>query len=155
MGATLPANVAGDGGLYSTAGDYAQFVRMLLNDGRAGSTRLLGERTVKLDVPEPHRQGRGPAAALDQPVIVEGLPVRRRRGQLGARLRAGAAEDEARPNTRASGSGTWAGIFNTHFWIDPKNEVGVIVMMQTLPFYDDAAMQVLGGVEEIVYRNLK
>jgi CubicO group peptidase (beta-lactamase class C family) len=58
-------------------------------------------------------------------------------------------------NTRASGSGTWAGIFNTHFWIDPKNEIGVIVMMQTLPFYDDAAMQVLGGVEEIVYRNLK
>jgi len=28
-------------------------------------------------------------------------------------------------------------------------------MMQTLPFYDEAAMKVYAGVEEAVYRNLK
>ena len=55
-------------------------------------------------------------------------------------------------NTRSAGSGTWAGIFNTHFWIDRDQEVGVIVMMQLLPFYDEAAMKVLAGVEEHVYR---
>ena len=55
-------------------------------------------------------------------------------------------------NTRSSGSGTWAGIFNTHFWIDREKEVGVIVMMQLLPFYDEAAMKVLAGVEEQVYK---
>jgi len=60
-----------------------------------------------------------------------------------------------RPNMRTPGSGTWAGIFNTHFFIDPSREIGVIVMMQTLPFYDDASMKVYAGVEEIVYRNLK
>jgi hypothetical protein len=31
----------------------------------------------------------------------------------------------------------------------------VIVMMQTLPFYDEASMKVYSGVEEAVYKNLK
>ena len=56
---------------------------------------------------------------------------------------------------RTPGSGTWAGIFNTHFFIDPSREIGVVVMMQTLPFYDEASMKVYAGVEDIVYRNLK
>ena len=34
--ATLPANVVRDGGLYGTAADYALFLRMLLNHGKAG-----------------------------------------------------------------------------------------------------------------------
>jgi hypothetical protein len=29
------------------------------------------------------------------------------------------------------------------------------VMMQTLPFYDEASMKVYAGVEEAVYANLK
>ena len=52
---------------------------------------------------------------------------------------------------RRPGSGNWAGIFNTFFWIDPKEELGVIVMMQMLPFYDDAAIETLQGVERRVY----
>ena len=154
VGGTLPANVAGDGGLYSTAGDYAQFVRMLLNGGRAGSTRLLNERTVRAmfqnhtgKVVVPLQRSTSQTLSRDFP-----LGAGEDNWGLGFQL----AQPKARKaNSRASGSGTWAGIFNTHFWIDPKNEVGVIVMMQTLPFYDEAAMQVLGGVEEIVYRNLK
>ena len=62
---------------------------------------------------------------------------------------------EKLPNRRTPGSGTWAGIFNTHFFIDPKREIGVVVMMQTLPFYDEASMTVYAGVEEAVYGNLK
>jgi CubicO group peptidase (beta-lactamase class C family) len=46
MPTTLPASVAGDGGLYGTAGDYAMFLRMLLNHGKAGDTRLLSEDAV-------------------------------------------------------------------------------------------------------------
>ena len=60
-----------------------------------------------------------------------------------------------RPNMRTPGTGTWAGIYNTHFFIGPSRQIGVVVMMQTLPFYDEASMNVYAGVEEIVYRNLK
>src|SRR5687768_5633412 len=47
MPATLPASVAGDGGLYGTAGDYGLFLRMLLNDGKLGNTRILSEKSAR------------------------------------------------------------------------------------------------------------
>ena len=59
---------------------------------------------------------------------------------------------DKQPNRRSPGSGTWAGIFNTHFFIDPSREIGVVVMMQTLPFYDEASMKVYVDVEEAVYQ---
>jgi CubicO group peptidase (beta-lactamase class C family) len=149
--ATNASPVQGDGGLYGTASDYAQFVKMLLNDGRAGSARLLSTKSAKTMFD--NHTGR----------VVVPLQKSTNLG-LSRDFPSGAGEDNwglgfelARPrvkkaNTRAPGSGTWAGIFNTHFWIDREKEVGVIVMMQLLPFYDEAAMKVLAGVEEQVYR---
>lgn len=145
------SNVQGDGGLFSTAGDYAQFVKMLLNDGRAGSTRILSPRSARTMFD--NHSGR----------VVLPLQTSTNQG-LSRDFPLGAGEDAwglgfqlSRPrvkkaNTRAAGSGTWAGIFNTHFWIDRDRDVGVIVMMQLLPFYDEEAMKVLAGVEAIVYR---
>src|SRR6185436_14232382 len=43
----IPASVQGDGGLYSTASDYGLFLRMLLNRGTFGGTRILSEKSVK------------------------------------------------------------------------------------------------------------
>ena len=105
------------------------------------------------DAREPHRQRGRAAAAVGESVAVEELPGGRRQGPMGTRLparRGASCRTGARP-----GSGTWAGIFNTHFFIDPSREIGVVVMMQTLPFYDEASMKVYAGVEEAVYRNLK
>jgi CubicO group peptidase (beta-lactamase class C family) len=46
---TAPQNFDyGAGGLVSTADDYLQFAKMLLNDGRAGDTRILTRPTVRL-----------------------------------------------------------------------------------------------------------
>jgi hypothetical protein len=42
-----------------------------------------------------------------------------------------------------------------HFFIDPSREIGVVVMIQTLPFCDEASMKGYAGVEAAVYRNLK
>src|SRR5687768_16451345 len=139
MPATLTANVAGDGGLYGTASDYGLFVRMLLNRGVLGSTRILSEKSVKsLFV---YYMGN----VAVQPQQSANLSLSRNfpdgagkdRWGLGFQL---AAERAA--NRRSPGSGTWGGIFNTHFFIDPTRQVGVIVMMQTLPFYDEASMKV-------------
>ena len=43
----IPPTIRGDGGLYSTAPDYARFVQMILNHGQLGSVRLLKEQTVR------------------------------------------------------------------------------------------------------------
>jgi len=152
MPATLTAQVAGDGGLYGTAGDYGLFLRMLLNRGKLGDTRILSEKSVKTMLES--QTGK----VVVQPQESANLAVSRNfplgagkdHWGLGFQLAA-----ETAPNRRTPGSGTWAGIFNTHFFVDPSREIGVVVMMQTLPFYDEAAMKVYAGVEEAVYRNLK
>jgi len=50
---------------------------------------------------------------------------------------------------------SWAGLFNTEFWIDPVRQIGGIHMMQQLPFYDEGAIRALRGFEEIVYKELR
>jgi methyl acetate hydrolase len=152
MPSPLPASVAGDGGLYGTASDYGQFLRMLLNDGKLGNARILSARSVKTMLESQT------GTVVVQPQESANLALSRNfpvgagkdRWGLGFQLAA-----EKQPNRRSPGSGTWAGIFNTHFFIDPHSDLGVIVMMQTLPFYDDASMKVYAGVEEAVYRHLK
>src|SRR5262245_5635386 len=42
----IPPTIRGDGGLYSTAPDYARFIQMILNRGRLGTVRLLKDQTV-------------------------------------------------------------------------------------------------------------
>ena len=39
--------------------------------------------------------------------------------------------------------------------IDPQKQIGAVILMQMLPFYDEAALRVLNGFEERVYRNLR
>src|SRR2546422_1460310 len=152
MPATLPATVQGDGGLYGTASDYGQFLRMFLNRGKLGDTRIISEKSAKTML-ESHT---GKVAVKEQQsanlALSRNFPVGAGKDHWGLGFQLAA---EQQPNRRSSGSGTWAGIFNTHFFIDPRKEIGVVVMMQTLPFYDEASMKVYAGVEEAVYRNLK
>jgi len=56
---------------------------------------------------------------------------------------------------RSPGSLSWAGIFNTEFWIDPVRRIGGVHMMQLLPFYDDGAIRALRGFEATVYKHLQ
>jgi CubicO group peptidase (beta-lactamase class C family) len=56
---------------------------------------------------------------------------------------------------RAPGSLSWAGIYNTQFWIDPASGIGAVLMMQYLPFYDADAIATLTGFEQRVYQGLR
>jgi CubicO group peptidase (beta-lactamase class C family) len=152
--ATFSARPRGDFGLFSTAQDYGRFVQMILNHGQAGRARLLKPETVREMGRNQTREVRvrlQPAAdsALSKPYpLGAGEDV----WGLGFQLAAPARPD---PAMRRPGSMSWAGINNTFFWIDPKEEVGVVVLMQMLPFYDEAAIEVLRGVETRVYQHLQ
>ena len=152
MPATIASPVQGDGGLYSTASDYALFLRMLLNRGRLGNTRILSEKSARLMFDNHTGKVVVQRQISAAPALSRDFPVGAGEDTWGLGFQLARAK---RPNMRTPGSGTWAGIFNTHFFIDPTREIGVVVMMQTLPFYDDASMKVYAGVEEIVYRHLK
>jgi CubicO group peptidase (beta-lactamase class C family) len=66
-----------------------------------------------------------------------------------------AADSADAKRYRSAGSMSWAGIFNTEFWIDPEQQVGGVLLMQILPFYDDGAIRTLQNFEEAVYRAVR
>ena len=149
----LPATIRGDGGLYSTAADYARFMQMLLNRGQLGNAGLLKEQTVA----EMSRNQTGHVKVRLQPTAetLRSKPYPLGAGEdvwgLGFQL---AAPTKPVVTMRRPGSMSWAGINNTFFWIDPQQQIGVVVLMQILPFYDDAAIGILHGVERLVYQHL-
>jgi len=151
--AEITAPVYGDGGLHSTAADYAKFIQLFLNDGRApNGARLLSEATVAL-MGENHIGAifveQQPAAL---PALTEPFPLGAGRDKFGLGFQiTGQHSDRF---ARSPGSMSWAGIFNTEFWIDPARGIGGVLLMQYLPFYDHAAIDTLQGFEHRVYEGL-
>jgi CubicO group peptidase (beta-lactamase class C family) len=105
----------GGGGLVSTAEDYVRFAHMLLNGGQLDGHRLLGRWTVDLmrsvHVPDTFA-GRQPGRAFGLSVQVVTDPV--------------AAGYSVSP-----GSYGWIGAWGTHSWMDPKERLVGIMLVQT------------------------
>jgi CubicO group peptidase (beta-lactamase class C family) len=149
----IPATIRGDGGLFSTAADYSRFVQMILNKGQLGSVRILKESTVA-------EMGKNQIGSVKVRLQPTADPLRSKPYPLGAgedvwglgfQL---AAPRTPNPSMRSPGSMSWAGINNTFYWIDPQKQVGAVILMQMLPFYDEGAIRALQGFEERVYKNL-
>jgi CubicO group peptidase (beta-lactamase class C family) len=58
-------------------------------------------------------------------------------------------------NGRKAASLAWAGLYNTHYWIDPASGIARVIMMQVLPFADERALNVYRQFEHGIYRSLK
>jgi CubicO group peptidase (beta-lactamase class C family) len=151
---TATAPFRGDGGLYSTVGDYSKFVQMLLNGGHLGSAKILSENSVKM-------MGQNHIGSIFVELQPDADKLRTKPFPLGAghdKFGLGfqiASSDPQFSKFRSPGSMSWAGIFNTEFWIDPVKHIGGVQMMQVLPFYDDGAIRTLRDFEESVYQNLR
>jgi len=111
----------GGGGLWSTAEDYLQFAQMLVNRGELNGMRLLGSRTVEL-------MGSNHVGDLYATAgRVGGAPGK------GFGLTVDVVLDavKARNDHRSTGSFGWSGAFGTTYWVDPKEELTAILMVQT------------------------
>jgi len=106
---------SGAGGLLSTAEEYAQFALMLSAGGQWNGNRLLSPKTVELMssvfVPDT-LPGRGPGRSWGLSVEVISDPI-----AAGRRV--------------SKGSFGWDGAFGTHFWVDPKEKLIGVMMIQT------------------------
>jgi methyl acetate hydrolase len=144
----------GDGGLYSTVQDYGKFVQMMLNGGHLGSTKILTENSVKL-------MGENQIGSIFVELQPDADKQRTKPFPLGAghdKFGFGfqiAANNPEYAKYRSPGSMSWAGIYNTEFWIDPVKHIGGVQMMQMLPFYDDGAIRTLRDFEKLVYENIQ
>jgi methyl acetate hydrolase len=134
--------------LYSTPRDYLRFQRMLLRRGELDGVRILSEDTVETaftnqigalefpaELPTAHPE-------LSAPVMLgPGL-----KWGLGLLLN---TVDQA--GMRAAWSGSWAGLCNTFFWVDPASGITGAIYAQTLPFLDPPAAQLYGEFEQALY----
>ena len=147
-------SMRGDGGLVSTASDYSRFVQMLLNEGRWHGKQLLKPETVRLM-----------ASNQIGSVVVDTMPAAIPRRSAPFPFGAGkdkfglgfqiTVTDGTSTHERGAGSYTWAGIDNTHFWVDPKNGIGVVILTQVLPFYNAPSMDVMKRFERLIYEHLQ
>jgi len=118
-GFSLKSYFSGGGGLMSTAEDYLQFAQMLLNGGELHGKRLLSPRTVDL------------MASNHVGDMFNGKLGRPAHG-MGYGLLVGIVEDSVAAGLRVStGSFGWDGAYGTQTWIDPREKMVTIVMIQT------------------------
>jgi CubicO group peptidase (beta-lactamase class C family) len=132
------AYFSGGGGLTSTAEDYLRFALMLMNGGELDGTRLLGRRTVEL---------------MHSVFAPDTLPGRSPGEGYGLGVRV-VSDPTARNTLLSQGSFGWSGAYNTHFFIDPEEQVVAIFMTQVANLFargeirndfETAVMQALVG----------
>lgn len=151
---TVHVTVRGDGNLFSTASDYARFIRMILNKGVApNGVRLLEEATVDLMAQNQIGDLRVQLMPAPNTAMARPFPLGAGSDTFGLGFQITAVRGNS--GMRSPGSLSWAGINNTEFWIDPDAGIGAVLLMQYRPFYDSAAIEALQGFEARVYENLQ
>ena len=143
---------AGGHGLYSTPRDYLQFQRMLLGGGALGDVRILEEATVDAAFSNQIGELEFP------PAIPTADPDSSADFNAGAGYKFGLGlllNTEDQPGARAAGSGAWAGLFNTHFWVDRSSGVTGAIYSQTLPFVEPPVFQMYADFERALYASLE
>ncbi len=140
----------GGGGLYGTAGDYAKFVRMMLNQGRSDR----GEQVLKPGtVAQMSKNAMGDCrVGLLKTAIpplsndAEFFPGIDKQWGLSFMINNALA-----PTGRSAGSLAWAGLANTYYWIDQAKGVGGVYATQILPFADTRSLPLFHAFEKAVY----
>jgi CubicO group peptidase (beta-lactamase class C family) len=116
-----PKLESGGAGLFSTAGDYARFMQMLLNGGQLEGVRILSRKTVELMMAN-HLNSMG--RTTHQFSESDGFG-------LGGSVRL----DLAKSNTLGSvGQFGWDGAATTLARLDPKERLVMILLVQHFPF---------------------
>jgi CubicO group peptidase (beta-lactamase class C family) len=111
---------SGGGGMVSTAMDYARFLQMLLNGGTLDGKRILGPKTVAYMTSD-HLS----AAIATTPLYLPGPGFG---FGLGFAVRTAAGVS---PFAGSVGEFNWGGAGGTYFWVDPKEDLFVVFMMQS------------------------
>ncbi len=140
---------SGGGGLHSTAEDYLKFARAIMAGGQLGQGRILTAESVAL-------MGQNHIGEVELRLPVSVMPQLAKPGAILPgnldRFGLGFALN-TKPVEKGRGAGTlsWAGIFNTFFWIDRDKKVCAVLMTQVLPFLDDGPRALLEDFDRAVY----
>jgi len=154
--------VRGGGGyLYSTLHDLSTFLVTILNGGQhpQSKVRILSDATVKdclfTDKIDKSCSSGGIGAISSQNPMLsnegELLPGMRKGWSCGLMLNTEAAS----PKGRSKGSGSWAGLGNLYFFIDPEQGKLGLTMSSILPFMDTEVCRLHDELERAIYGHEK
>lgn len=140
---------SGGAGLVSTASDYARFCQMLLNGGELDGARILSRDSVE----QMTRDHLPPGIKINHfPIPV--LDVRPQAGNgFGLNLMVRTADGRG-PIPGNVGDYTWPGIYGTQFWVDPKKDLVVVMMIQVPASAGPIRSRYWTQTRELVYRTL-
>jgi CubicO group peptidase (beta-lactamase class C family) len=110
---------SGGGGMVGTAADYGRFLQMLLNGGTFEGKRYLSPATITYMTSDHLGPGVGLGSAY--------LPGEGYGFGLGFQVR---RENGQSPIPGTAGDYAWGGAGGTAFWVDPKQDMYVVFMMQ-------------------------
>lgn len=138
--------------LYSTAPDYMRFLRMVLNKGQLDGNRVLSEAAMAEMCAD---QMRG----LEVEKMITVAPplsadVELYGGTRATHSFAFVRNEVDQPGARSAGSLSWAGVCNTHYWIDPTRDICAVIMTQSLPFLEPPLVKTYQAYETAVYASL-
>jgi CubicO group peptidase (beta-lactamase class C family) len=123
-----PHYLSGGGGLICSAADYHRFTQMLLREGELDGVRLLGSRTVRF-MTRNHLPG---GKDLDE-LSTGGFAETTMEG-IGFGLGLAIVDNPVPGRTPTSeGSYYWGGLASTAFWVDPIEELTVMLFTQLAP----------------------
>ena len=147
-----PEFESGGGGLFSTVTDYAKFLEVILNDGCSNGVQFVSAQTLTRMVS--NQMGSlqvSPTVSLNHNVSAdfEFMPGVPKSWGLSFQI-----NEEAVAGGRHGGSLSWAGLCNTHFWIDKESGIAALLMTQTLPFMIKRVAKLLEEFEKAVYKDL-
>ena len=128
-----PNWLAGGSGMVSTASDYVRFAQMLLNGGELDQVRLLSPRTVSFMTSDHLWPGIAFSPVtlnLFEPLGIAPTPKVGQGFGLGFVVR---MQEGRNPMPGSPGEYFWAGIWGTAFWVDPKEKLITVLMMQAAP----------------------
>ncbi len=142
----------GGGGLYATLGDYARFLRMILNKGEGEWGRVLKPETVEAMSRNQMGDKRVRALKTAAPTLsndAEFFPGMPKTWGLSFMI-----NTETAPTGRTAGSLAWAGLANSYYWIDPVKGIAGAYATQILPFVDETSLPLFLDFETAVYDSL-
>lgn len=116
------SRVLGGLSLSSTAADYARFAEMLVNSGELDGVRILSRKTVDLMDSNHLPQGVTRGAAGGGTAGGEGYG-------LGVRV---VTDPAAAGNLTSEGTFGWSGAAGTHFFVDRKEDLVAVFMIQSM-----------------------
>jgi methyl acetate hydrolase len=146
-----PEYWAGGHGLYGPPSDYIRFTRALLRGGELDGARILRPETVD-------DAFRNQIGELDFPAEIPTCdPASTDTLALGPGYKWGYGlllNTQDLPGMRRAWTGAWAGLCNTHFWVDRTTGVCASIYSNALPFVTPEALALYQDFERALYAAL-